>query len=66
MNKYQSNKSEIMALFSKKYDEWFESQETQTDAYDYEFSYDKFISELSIELLQKSVGYEIDRRKKKL
>jgi len=65
MNKYQSKKSEIMTLFSKKYDEWFNSQETQTDAYDYESSYDKFISELSIELLQKSVGYEMDCRKKK-
>lgn len=66
MNKYQSKKSEIIAMFSEKYDEWHKSQESQTSAYDYELSYDKFISELSTELLQKSVGYEKDRRKKKL
>jgi hypothetical protein len=53
-----------MAIFSKRYDEWSISQEGQTDAYEYESSFDKFMNNMSCELLQQSVGEESDRRKK--
>ena len=54
-----------MSKFSERYDDWSSSQQNQTDSYAYEASYDKFMREMSKELLQESVGHERDSRKKK-
>jgi hypothetical protein len=59
-----TNKAEVMAIFSTKYDAWSESQKGQTDAYEYERSFDEFMQQMSQELLQQSVGQEADSRKK--
>ena len=66
METQEEKKSRIISIFSKRYDEWDKSQEGQTDAYEYESSFDKFINKMSKELLQQSVGEESDSRKKKL
>jgi hypothetical protein len=66
METQEEKKSRIMSIFSERYDEWDKSQEGQTDAYEYEASFDKFINKMSKELLQQSVGEESDSRKKKL
>ena len=65
METTSEKKSRIVAIFSDRYDEWSISQEGQTDAYEYEASFDKFMAEMSNELLQQSVGEEPDPRKKK-
>jgi len=64
MESSKEKKSRIMSKFSEKYDEWSLSQQGQTDAYAYEASYDRFMREISKELLQESVGHERDPRKK--
>lgn len=66
METQAEKKLRIMSIFSERYDEWITSQNGQTDAYEYEASFDKFISKISLELLQRSVGEESDSRKKKL
>lgn len=66
METKEEKKIRIMSIFSERYDEWIISQKGQTDAYEYEASFDKFISKMSLELLQQSVGEESNSRKKKL
>lgn len=59
-----TNKEEAMAIFSANIEAWVESQNGQTDAYEYERSFDEFIQKVSREILQESVGREPDSRKK--
>ena len=59
-----TSKEEAMAIFSTKYEEWKVSQKDQKDAYEYERSFDKFMQEVSREILQESVGKEQNARKK--
>lgn len=53
-----------MAIFSIKYEAWVESQKGQKDAYEYERSFDEFMQQVSREILQESVGREVNTRKK--
>ena len=60
-----SKKSEAMAIFSERFEEWEASQEDQQDAYAFEQSYVNFVEQTSKEVLQEVVGFEADTRKKK-
>jgi hypothetical protein len=59
-----TNKDAAMAIFSAKYEVWAKSQEGQTNAYEYEKSFDEFMQQVSREIFQESVGREADNRKK--
>ena len=61
----QDNKAQVMAMFSQQYDARVTSQEGQTNAYEYERSFDEFMQQMGRELLQHSVGEETKRLKKK-
>ena len=61
----QTRKAQVMSMFSERYDAWVTSQEGQTSAYEYERSFDEFMQQMGHELLQQSVGAELDERKKK-
>ena len=62
----QTRKAQVMSMFSERYDAWVTSQEGQTSAYEYERSFDEFMQQMGHELLQQSVGAELDERKKSL
>lgn len=60
----QDNKAQVMAMFSQQYDARVTSQEGQTNAYEYERSFDEFMQQMGRELLQHSVGEDTSVRKK--
>ena len=49
-------KSEMLAIFSDKIDQWMVSQQNQTDGFEYERSYTEAIHEISREVFQLSLG----------
>ena len=60
------DKAQATALFLSKLEAWEASQIGQTSGYEYEKSYSAFVSELSKELFQLSIGdLPKDRNKKK-
>ena len=58
-------KAQFLTLCSQDYDEWNDSQEGQTDPYEYERSLDELMTRLGRRMLQMSVGeVPFDHRKK--
>jgi hypothetical protein len=49
-------KSEMLAIFSDKTDQWMSSQNGQTDGFEYERSYTGAIQDISREVFQLSLG----------
>ena len=58
-------KSEFLRLASLDYDQWSASQQDQTDAYEYERSFDELMSKLGNRLLQMSIGEVPTNERKK-
>ena len=49
-------KAKMQAIFNNKIDQWIESQENQTDGFEYERSYVETMQEVASEIFQLSVG----------
>ena len=49
-------KAKMQAIFNNKIDQWIESQENQTDGFEYERSYVETMQEVVSEIFQLSVG----------
>ena len=49
-------KTKMQAVFNDKMEQWIESQENQTDGFEYERSYVETMQEISSEIFQLSVG----------
>ena len=49
-------KAKMQAVFNDKMEQWLESQENQTDGFEYERSYVETMQEISSEVFQLSVG----------
>ena len=63
-SKTANQKSDMLAIFSDKIDQWMVSQQNQTDGFEYERSYTEAIHEISREVFQLSLGTLAKSKKK--
>jgi hypothetical protein len=59
------DEKQLSELIMKKINEWKSSQQSQTDGYEYEHSFDIMMQSIGKEILQESVGEIPKNRKEK-